>query len=133
MPCRTSVSSASTVSSTGVVAIPLVRLVEVDVVDPETPQARLAGADEVVAREALVVRAVAHAEAGLRRDEQAVAAALDRRPDDLLGDAARVDVGGVDQVDAGVEAAVDDAAGPVAVGRADLLEAPCRRTSSCRA
>jgi hypothetical protein len=44
----------------------------------------------------------------LRGEDDVVAAALERLADDRLRLALRVDVGGVDEVDAGVERAVDD-------------------------
>ncbi len=102
--------------------VPLVHLVEVDVVDPEAPQAVVAGAHEVLTRETRVVRSVPDREARLRRDEQSIAPPLDRCPDDLLGDAARVDVGGVDDVDTGVQAAIDEKPRAAPVGGSDLLE-----------
>ena len=103
-------------------AVPLVHLVEVDVVRAHAAQARLAGADDVVAREPGVVGAVAHRHARLGGEQHAVAAAAQGAPDDLLGEAAGVDVGGVDQVDARLEAHVDLAGRAFDVGRADVGE-----------
>ena len=54
--------------------------------------------------------------------DDVVAAALESFADDLLGLALGVDVGGVDEVDAGVERAVDDADGLVVVGVAPGAE-----------
>jgi hypothetical protein len=48
--------------------------------------------------------------------------ALEDLADDLLRLAGRVDVGGVDEVDAGVQGAVDDADGVVVVGVAPGAE-----------
>ena len=59
---------------------------------------------------------VAHRAVHLRREHDVVAAALQRLADDLLRLAARVDVGGVDEVDPGVERAVDDPDRLVVVG-----------------
>jgi len=73
-------------------------------------------------REPGVVGAVAHRHARLCGDEDAVAASLERLADELLGQAGRVDVGGVDQVDARVEAAVDLAAGAGEIGVAGVGE-----------
>jgi len=53
------------------------------------------------------VRAFAHRECGLGRDQDLVAAALDRCAQDLFGRAVRIDVGGIEQRDAGVETDVD--------------------------
>jgi AraC-like DNA-binding protein len=59
-------------------------------------------------RTAPLVRFLAHRHAELGGDDQIVPAALDGPADDLLGLTAGVDVGGVDDVDAGLERAVDD-------------------------
>src|SRR5204862_7900278 len=58
---------------------------------------------------------LAHRAPELRREDDVVAAARERLADDLLRLAGRVDVGGVDEVDAGVERRVDDADGVVVV------------------
>ena len=78
--------------------------------------------DDVLAREPRVVRPVPHRKARLGRDEQPVAPALDRRAEDLLREPAGVDVGGVDEVDAGVQAASTMRRAPPASVDADLLE-----------
>jgi hypothetical protein len=56
------------------------------------------------------------------QDHVVAAPAGQRLADDLLGLAARVDVGGVDEVDAGVERAVDDLDRPIVVGLAPGAE-----------
>ena len=56
-----------------------------------------------------MVGVVAHRDGHLRREHDVVAAALERLADDLLGLAGGVDVGGVDEVDPGVQRGVDDA------------------------
>ena len=63
-----------------------VRLVEVDVVGLQAGQRGLDGVHDVAAREALVVRPVAHRSAHLRGDHQAVAVAALLHPpaDDLF-------------------------------------------------
>ena len=68
------------------------------------------------ARVAARFGSVAHRAVHLGREDDVVAAARERLADDLLRLAARVDVGGVDEVDAGVERAVDDADRLVVVG-----------------
>ena len=85
-------------------------------------QARLARGDQVAAREAGVVRAVAHRHARLRGEHDPVAAALDGRADDLLRDAAGVDVGGVDGRQPAVEAEVELARRLLEIRRAHVGE-----------
>ena len=113
-------------------AVPAVELVEVDVLHVETAQAVLDALDDVLARRAGVVGPVAHREAALGREEQVVAVVLRRLADDLLGHARRVHVGGVDEVDAVVDAQVDLAAWrPRRRWRRAWRTRPCRRRSSC--
>ena len=99
--------------------VPLVHLVEVDVAGPQPAQAGLAALDDVMAGEALHVRALAHRHAHLGGDQEVIATSLEHLADDLLGQAGRVHVGRVDHVDAGVTAHVDLASGPGDVGAAD--------------
>jgi hypothetical protein len=72
-----------------------------------------------MARQAGVVRAVAHRHPHLRGQQHVLALAAERLADDLLGRAGRVDVRCVDEVDPGVEAHADLALGAVDVGAAD--------------
>ena len=102
--------------------IPLVELVEVDVIGAEPPQAGLAGPDEVMAGEARVVRPVAHRKARLGGEDDVVTAGPKRLTDDLLRLAHRVDVGRVDHVDPGLESQVDLAPGLLHAAGADLGE-----------
>ena len=70
--------------------------------------------DDVAARRAAHVRARAGLAEDLGRDDDALARhlqVLQRLADDLFGAAVGVDVGGVDEVDAGIERAADDALG----------------------
>ena len=103
-----------------------VHLVEVDVVDLQAAQRVLDLADDPAARVARLVGVlVVHVAVELGGQEDVVAAALaglQRLADDLLGLAAGVDVGGVDDVDAGVEGAVDDRDRLVVVGVAPRAE-----------
>jgi hypothetical protein len=74
-------------------------------------------------RRTAAVRAVAHRAPELRRQDDLVAtAAGECLADDLLRLALRVDVGGIDEIDPGVERAVDDAHGIVVVGVAPCAE-----------
>src|ERR671917_821702 len=83
-------------------------LVEVHVVHPEPPQRGVALLGYVLAREAPVVRPVAHGEVDLGGEKKGVALeALEGVADDLLGRAPHVDVGGVEKVDAEVVGPVD--------------------------
>ena len=99
------------VSSIGRVRVDAVLVVEVDVVGAEPPERTLdRGAD--VRRAAVEVPGAAarvrdHAE--LRREDDVVAAVLDRPADELLVGEGAVDLGGVDERDAEVERAVDGA------------------------
>src|SRR3546814_10055223 len=63
----------------------------------------------MLARRADIVRAIAHAQRGLGRHDHPVASALDRRAEDRLRSAVGIHVGGIEEIDAGVEADVDDA------------------------
>src|SRR5690606_17615894 len=85
-----------------------VHLVEVDVVGAQAPQAVLAGPHDPAPRVAGPVGVGPHGPVELGGDHQVVAPAGDGLAQDLLGLAGRVDVGGVDEVDAGVEGGVDD-------------------------
>ena len=84
------------------VGLGAVDLVEVDPVRFQPAQAVLDLFDDPAARVAELVRiVVVHLAVDLRREHDGVApAAGERLADDLLGLAARVDVGGVDEVDA---------------------------------
>jgi len=90
-------------------AVPLVHLVEVDVVGAQATQARLARSDEVMARQPRVVRSGPHGETRLRRQQDVVSPALEDLAKDLLGTTIGVHVGGIDEVDTGLECLVDQA------------------------
>src|SRR3954451_478831 len=90
-----------------------VHLVEVDPVGLEPAQAVLDLTDDPAPGVAETVHVVAHPAVELGGEDDVVATALERLADDRLGLAVGVDVGGVDEVDAGVEGAADD---PDAVG-----------------
>ncbi len=109
--------------------VPLVHVVDVDVVGAEPAQAGLAAGDDVLPGQARVVRPVAHRHPHLGRQQQRVPAPVDHLPGDLLREPARVDVGRVDQVHPGVQAHVNVTAGRHHVGRAHRAEpaAPAER------
>ncbi len=85
-----------------------VDLVEVDVVGAEPAQRRVAGAQDVQARVALIVGTEAGPPVDLGAEDHLVAAAGQGLPDDALRIARVVDVGGIDEVDARVQRGVDD-------------------------
>ena len=93
---------------------------EVDRLDPEPPQARLAGLRHVVgmAVRAAPLAARAADVAELRADEDPVAPALERAADQLLVAAAAVGVRGVEQRDAELDRPVDRGRGFRVVGPA---------------
>ena len=84
-----------------------VQLQQVDIVGAEPPQRVVHRLDQARARGADIVRPVAHRQRGLGRDQHRVAPALDRLAEHLFRRAVRIDVGGVEEVDAGFEADVD--------------------------
>ncbi len=96
--------------------------VDVDVVGIQAAQAGFAGAEQMMARRADVVRVVAHAEGRLGRDDHLAAATGNRLAENFLGDAVRVNVGGVEHGDARVQANVDEARRFVHVGFAPRAE-----------
>ena len=92
-------------------------LVEVDVVGLQAAQRVLDRGHDPAPRRALLIGIVTHRAAHLGREDDAVAAPLQSLADDHLGVA--VGVGGVDEVDPGVQRLVDDAGRVVRVGVAD--------------
>ena len=100
-----------------------VDLVEVDPVGAQPPQRVLDRAHDPAARAALLVGVLAHRAVELGGEDDVVApAAGERLADDLLGLALPVDVGGVDEVDPGVERRVDDPDRLVVIGVAPRAE-----------
>jgi hypothetical protein len=103
------------------VGIDAVLVVEVDVVQAETLQRALAGPLDVlgaaVDAAALSIVGVAD-DPELRREHDLIAAIGDRAPDEALVGVRAVDVGGVEEVDAELERAVDDGDRLVVVVRA---------------
>ena len=99
-----------------------VQLVEIDVIRAEPPQARIHGARQVVPRRAEVVRPGTARKAALGRNQQFVAPALDRLSEDLLRQAARIDVGRIEHGQSRFEADVHQAGGLGDVAAAPGLE-----------
>src|SRR5690606_12550341 len=86
-----------------------VNLVQVDVVGVQPAQAGLDAVHDALAGRPPLVGPVAHGVAHLGGHDDLVAAAFDGPADGLLGPAAGVRVGGVDEVDAQVQRPVNDA------------------------
>jgi hypothetical protein len=86
------------------------QLQQVDGVGAQAPERGIDALDQMMARGADIVRSVPRAQRELGRQDDLVAPAPDGRAEYRFGSAARVDVGAVEQVDAGVETDVDDAA-----------------------
>src|SRR5208282_1035106 len=81
-----------------------VNLIQIDIVSPEPSKARLGGRDDVAARPAAQVGAVAHRHAEFGRDDDLATAISERLAEQLFGAApVAVYVGGVEQRDAVVE------------------------------
>jgi hypothetical protein len=86
-----------------------VDLVEVDDVGLQTAQAVLHRLLDGLAREAALMGALAHGSPDLGGQHGLLTSSLESPADDLLGLALGVHVGGVDEVEAGLERPVDDA------------------------
>ena len=104
------------------VVVLAVELQEVDVFDAEPDQSGVHRLENVLTRRAEIVGPGSHRERRLGRDQQPVALALDRLAEDGLGQAARIDVGAVEQRDAVVEADVDQVRRACRIGRAPGAE-----------
>src|SRR5215472_15102333 len=94
-------------------------------VDPVRLQARKAFVDRAqdpAARVAAAIGALPHREVHLGSQHDVVASSGERLTYDLLRLAGRVHVGGIDEVDAGVQRGVDDAGAVVVVRVADRAE-----------
>ena len=83
------------------------QLEEIDVVGAETAKAGVDGASQREAGRPDVVRTGPVAEAGLGRDEDALAAAGDGLAENLLGQAVGINIGAVEHVEPGVETDVE--------------------------
>jgi hypothetical protein len=102
----------------GGVGVELVDVVEVDVVGLQPAQAGLDGAPHVDAGQAALVASVTGRVGDLGGQHPALAGVFERAADHLLGLAVGVDVGRVDEVDAGLERVIDDAPRLRLIGRA---------------
>jgi hypothetical protein len=99
----------------------MVQLVEVHVVGAEATQRPVDGVEDVLARETPVPRVWTHGSEALGGDDEVAAPPLQPAPEDLLGPphrvvtagvrGLRVDVGRVEERDAGVRRAIEDGPG----------------------
>ncbi len=85
-----------------------VQLEEVDVIGAEPAQGRLDRMGQVMAGRADFVRSFAGLEGCLRGDEDSVASALDGLAEDFLRQPARIDIGGIEHVEPGLETDVHE-------------------------
>src|SRR5882672_8493651 len=108
-----------------------VKMVDVDVIGAQTAQTGFAGLDQVMSRRAQVIRPFPHPKCGFRGNQNLVAAPRNRFAQNFLREAFRVNVGGVKQVDAGLETDRDEAGGFGHVAGAPAAEK--LRTSTKRA
>ena len=88
-----------------------VKMVDVDVIGAQASQAGFAGLKQMMARGPEIVRPFAHAKRGLGGNQDILAASCDGFAEDFFGEALRVDVGGVEQIDAGLQTNRDQAGG----------------------
>ncbi len=93
-----------------------VDLIQVDVVGAEAAQAALDRRPDPAPRVAAMVRVVVHRVVELRGEHHVVAATGESPTDDLLALAVRVHVGGVDEVDPGIDGAIDQTDAVVVIG-----------------
>ena len=85
-----------------------VQVINVDVIGAEPPQAGFASLNQMVARRSHIVRPLAHAEGRLGGDQDLVATSVDGLAEDRFRQAVRIDIGGIEQIDARVEADIDE-------------------------
>ena len=103
-------------------AIPVVQLVEVDVIGAQPLETGLDGANQVVARGAGSVGVIAQRASALGGEDDVVALAAQRLAGNFFRQPERVEIGGVDQVDAGIEGDIEQLLGPLDVDASGLLE-----------
>ena len=101
-------------------------LVQIDPIGLEPAQRILARAEDVIARIAALVGSVAHRVVHLGRQDDLIAAAvfLERATDDPFALAGVVDVRRVDEIDARLERAVNDADRVFGAGRSPEIHSP---------
>jgi hypothetical protein len=93
-----------------------VHLVKVDMIGLQAAQRRLHRLRDPAARTALLIWILTHCAVNLGGKHDIVATTLQRLADNLLRLAVAVSVGGVDEVDAEIQALVDDADAGVVIG-----------------
>ena len=100
--------------------VPLMHLIEIDGLDAEAAQARLASRDQVLPRQALIVRAWTHGKARLGRHQQPVTSPFQGLPENFFGASLRIDIGRIHDIDPGIEAEVELTLGAAEIGRTGL-------------
>ena len=95
----------------------LMQIIDVDIVGAEPLQAFVGGLQHPASRQSAAVGIVAHGVGELGREYQSVPAVGNGAADHLLGIAARIGVGGIDEVDAGLARLGDDPRRRRLVGR----------------
>ncbi|MNT35289.1 hypothetical protein D3C72_1713110 [compost metagenome] len=86
------------------------QLHQVDIVGAEAAQRIVDALDQPGARGAGIIRAIAHRQRHLGGDQHIVAPSLDGRAEHFFGGAVGVDIGRIEQIDAGLDADVDETA-----------------------
>ena len=97
-------------------------LVEIDVFGLKAAERSLHGLRDPTPRTALLVWILAHRPVHLGGQHDGVASTFQRLADDLLRLALAVSIGGIDEVDAGIQGLVDDAGAVVVIGVGDAAE-----------
>src|SRR5581483_1467763 len=95
-------------------------LVKIDVIDAKPTQAVLAGTQDVLARQPRIIRSTTHRHPHLSRQHNLLAALLNRLTEDLLRGTLRIDISGVDQVDATLQAQINQPSGLLHIGIAHI-------------
>jgi hypothetical protein len=90
--------------------LPCVQVMHVNMVAPQAFEAVMALLNDVEARQPALVRTLAHWEADLGRDQKLRGLALDRLTYDLFRTSSRIDIRGVNEIDAVIDAEIDHAA-----------------------
>jgi hypothetical protein len=124
-PCRTSSSSAPSVSSIGVAGSGRCRIIDIDPLGLEPLQAPLHSRQDITTRAARKVSLIVHRQAEFRGEDQVLAAVAQRYAEQGLGPAAiAIDIGGVEEVDAGLDRRIDHGPGLSKVEPSSEIVAP---------
>src|SRR5262249_11147188 len=97
-------------------------VIDVDMINAETPQACVTSPEQVMARRTDVIRTFAESKGRFGRNQEVVALALYSLAKNFLGKSIRVDVRGIEDVDARVQTEADEALGVLNSGGSPGLE-----------